>query len=74
MCEALPNPAGEAVVDCDKVPSLPDVSFKINGKVFTLTPEQYILKVGRPPVPSLPYPTLSFRCDLPVCVLCLSGC
>lgn len=46
VCEALPNPAGEAVVDCDKVPSLPDVSFKINGKVFTLTPEQYILKVG----------------------------
>lgn len=46
VCQTLPNPAGESTVDCDKIPSLPDVSFKINGKVFTLTPEQYILKVG----------------------------
>ena len=36
---------GQAVVDCDKVPSLPDVSFTISGKNFTLSPEQYVLRV-----------------------------
>ena len=46
VCQALPNPNGEAVVDCDSLPNLPDVSFTIHGKTFTLTPEQYILKVG----------------------------
>ena len=40
---------GQAVVDCDKLPSMPDISFSISGRNFTLTPEQYILKVGGAP-------------------------
>ena len=34
------------MVPCDKVPTLPDVSFVIGGKTFTLKGEDYILKVG----------------------------
>lgn len=46
MCERLPNPNGESMVDCDGLSSMPDVTFTIGGKRFSLTPEQYILKVG----------------------------
>ena len=43
-CDLLPSP--EYVVDCKKVPSLPDVTFVIHGRKFVLTSKQYILKVG----------------------------
>eukprot|EP00250_Pteridium_aquilinum_P020514 c24841_g3_i1 orf=259-1737(-) len=46
MCERLPNPNGESMVDCNQVSLMPDVTFTIGGKHFSLTPEQYILKVG----------------------------
>lgn len=46
MCERLPSPNGESIVDCDQLASMPIVSFTIGGKQFDLTPEQYILKVG----------------------------
>jgi len=46
ICAALPEPNGEAVVDCTKVANLPDVTFTIAGKDYTLTPDQYILKSG----------------------------
>ena len=36
---------GQAVVDCARIPHMPDVDFTIGGKNFTLTPEQYVLKV-----------------------------
>ena len=32
-------------MDCDLVPSMPDVTFVIAGREFTLTPEQYVLEV-----------------------------
>ncbi|KAL4622721.1 cathepsin D-like [Arapaima gigas] len=41
---AIPLIQGEYMVSCDKVPSLPTVSFTLGGKTFTLTGEQYILK------------------------------
>jgi len=44
ICAALPEPNGEAVVDCSKVPSLPSVTFVINGVSYSLTPQQYILQ------------------------------
>lgn len=47
LCDSLSFlGSSQAVVDCDKLSELPDVSFTIAGKEFGLTPEQYILKVG----------------------------
>jgi phytepsin len=33
------------VLDCDRLPDLPDVSFDIGGRSFQLAPEQYVLKI-----------------------------
>lgn len=33
------------MVSCDKVPSLPVITFNIGGKPFSLSGDQYILKV-----------------------------
>ncbi|CAG8445872.1 5386_t:CDS:2 [Diversispora eburnea] len=41
---AKKNYAGQYVIDCNKVPSLPDFSFVFNGKLFTLKGSEYILK------------------------------
>ncbi|OMO88965.1 Peptidase A1 [Corchorus olitorius] len=46
LCERLPSPNGESVVDCSSLSSLPIVSFTIGGKVFDLAPEEYVLKIG----------------------------
>eukprot|EP00268_Persea_americana_P016279 TRINITY_DN176_c0_g1_i3.p1 TRINITY_DN176_c0_g1~~TRINITY_DN176_c0_g1_i3.p1 ORF type:complete len:512 (-),score=98.88 TRINITY_DN176_c0_g1_i3:404-1939(-) len=46
LCDRLPSPMGESAVDCSSLSSMPNVSFTIGGKIFSLTPEQYILKVG----------------------------
>ena len=37
--------AAQAVVDCEQKASMPDVTFIIAGREFTLTPEQYVLEV-----------------------------
>lgn len=46
ICEALPSPNGEALVDCTKINSMPNVEITLAGKVFTLTPADYILVQG----------------------------
>ncbi|KAH0696250.1 hypothetical protein KY290_013604 [Solanum tuberosum] len=46
LCERLPSPMGESAVDCGKLSSMPTISFTIGGKVFDLSPNEYILKVG----------------------------
>ncbi|MGI4406676.1 pepsin-like aspartyl protease, partial [Klebsiella pneumoniae] len=46
LCERLPSPMGESVVDCSLMSKLPDVSFMIGNTNFTLTPDQYILRSG----------------------------
>ncbi|KAF9590446.1 hypothetical protein IFM89_035281 [Coptis chinensis] len=46
LCDRLPSPMGESAVDCSSLSSMPKVSFTIGGKVFDLSPHQYILKVG----------------------------
>jgi cathepsin D len=43
---ATPILGGEYMVDCDKLADLPNVTFTIAGKTFSLTPDQYVLKVS----------------------------
>lgn len=47
ICDTL-SFGGPAVVDCERVPKLPTISFTIAGKAFELKPEQYILKISSP--------------------------
>ncbi|TSK38510.1 Cathepsin D [Bagarius yarrelli] len=44
---AIPLIQGEYMVDCKKVPSLPTIYFNLAGQIYTLTGEQYILKVSQ---------------------------
>uniref|UniRef100_A0A5B6Z7T8 Peptidase A1 domain-containing protein n=4 Tax=Davidia involucrata TaxID=16924 RepID=A0A5B6Z7T8_DAVIN len=46
LCESLPSPMGESVIDCNSLSSMPNITFTIGSKAFTLTSEQYILKTG----------------------------
>lgn len=46
-CDALSLVAATtAVVECAAVPSLPNVTFTIQARDFTLTPDQYVLRLG----------------------------
>jgi hypothetical protein len=36
---------GQWMVDCNKIAKMPEVTFKIAGKPFTLKPDQYVMKV-----------------------------
>ena len=38
--------SGPSMVECEKLSKMPDVTLTIAGRVFTLRPEQYVLKVG----------------------------
>ncbi|CAN1243022.1 Aspartic proteinase A1 [Linum perenne] len=49
LCDRLPSPMGESSVDCASLSTMPNVSFRVGGKVFDLAPEQYVLKVGEGP-------------------------
>lgn len=46
LCDRLPSPMGQSAVDCNSISSMPTVSFTIGGKVWDLSPKEYILKVG----------------------------
>lgn len=46
VCQLIPSPMGESLVDCSAVSSLPNIAFTLNGKDFTLTPQQYIMMEG----------------------------
>lgn len=43
---ATPIVGGEYIVDCGTIDSLPPVTFTLNGKDFTLTGPEYVLKVS----------------------------
>ncbi|XP_062108890.1 aspartic proteinase A2-like [Humulus lupulus] len=45
LCERLPNPLGKPFIDCDKIGVLPDVTFTIGNKTFSLSSKQYVLRV-----------------------------
>uniref|UniRef100_A0A3Q3GA24 Cathepsin D n=1 Tax=Labrus bergylta TaxID=56723 RepID=A0A3Q3GA24_9LABR len=44
---ATPLIQGEYMVSCDKVPTLPVITFTIGGQSYSLSGEQYILKVNQ---------------------------
>ncbi|EEF50033.1 Aspartic proteinase precursor, putative [Ricinus communis] len=46
LCESLPSPMGESIIDCASTTGMPNIIFTIGDKQFQLTPEQYILKTG----------------------------
>ncbi|VVA91004.1 unnamed protein product [Arabis nemorensis] len=49
LCNNMPNgKTGMLAVDCTKISTMPTVSFTIAGRIFTLTPEEYIVKLGGP--------------------------
>lgn len=41
---ATPLIQGEYMVSCDKIPTLPVITFNVGGQSYTLTGEQYVLK------------------------------
>ncbi|KAL5683767.1 hypothetical protein ACJX0J_010152, partial [Zea mays] len=45
LCERLPSPNGESTIDCHQISKMPNLAFTIANKTFTLTPEQYIVKL-----------------------------
>lgn len=46
LCDALPSLGpSQAVVDCDKIPDMPDISFSLPDADLTLSAEQYVLRV-----------------------------
>ncbi|KAM5560882.1 aspartic proteinase-like [Rosa sericea] len=47
LCESLPSPMGESIIDCNSISSMPNITFTIGDKPFVLTPQQYVLKTGQ---------------------------
>ncbi|XP_012937308.1 cathepsin D [Aplysia californica] len=39
---ATPGPSGVYIVDCEKIPSLPNITYSIQGRDFVLTSKEYI--------------------------------
>ena len=37
---------GEWIVPCRHMDIMPDIDFTLNGKVYTLTPEDYVMKLS----------------------------
>ena len=42
--ELVPG-TGEYFVDCNKIPTMPDIDFVLNGQAFTLSADEYVLQV-----------------------------
>jgi len=43
---ATPLAAGEYTVDCNKIPTMPVITFTLGGKKFSLTAKQYVLTIS----------------------------
>jgi len=46
ICDLLPNPNGESLLDCSALSSLPNINFVLAGKAFALTPQEYTLQIS----------------------------
>lgn len=44
---ALPIIQGEYMINCDKIPTLPSVTFTLGGKEFLLTGKDYVMKITK---------------------------
>ena len=40
VCEKMPNPLGQSIVDCGSIASMPIISFTIGGKTFDLSSKE----------------------------------
>ncbi|XP_073270424.1 aspartic proteinase-like isoform X2 [Primulina huaijiensis] len=47
LCENIPTPGGVSTIDCNTMSNMTNVTFTIGGNPYVLTPEQYILKIGK---------------------------
>jgi phytepsin len=46
ICDALPSVGpSQAIVDCDRIPHMPDITFSLPDADLTLSAEQYVLRV-----------------------------
>ena len=41
------SPGGESAVDCEALSTMPDVEITLAGKVYTLTPKDYVLEIDQ---------------------------
>ncbi|OQR74805.1 lysosomal aspartic protease-like [Tropilaelaps mercedesae] len=48
---AAPFLNGEYMVNCDNLPKMPNITFTLGGKDFTLRPEEYVLKMSQGELP-----------------------
>ena len=47
ICDALPSVGpSQAIVDCDRIPHMPDITFSLPDADLTLSAEQYVLRVS----------------------------
>lgn len=46
ICNLLPSPDGESLVDCTAISTLPNVDIQLGSNKFTLTPADYVLIEG----------------------------
>ncbi|CAH2071571.1 unnamed protein product [Thlaspi arvense] len=46
LCDHIPMPNQQSAVNCERVSSMPIVTFTIGGKSFDLSPQDYIFKIG----------------------------
>jgi len=50
LCDAIPDMGpSQSILDCDKIKDLPDITFAFSGSKFTLSAEQYVLRVRHTP-------------------------
>jgi len=45
MIGAIPIVKGEAIIDCKKIPTLPDITVTLNGVAYPMSGSQYVLEI-----------------------------